>query len=79
MPFSQAQVQLNNAQTAAGGVLVDKIAAYNNATAAAKSAQEAEQAARVALDAAWTDFLAKEGSYERAVLVAPEGYTPPSG
>ena len=79
MPMSQPQVLLKTAQTASANNLADKIAAFTAASTALKNAQTAEAAAKAALDTAWTDCETKVGAYKDAVMVAPEGYMPPSG
>jgi hypothetical protein len=58
--------------------LTDKIADFVAAGEAKASADANLTAAGDALNAAWTDFVAREASFASAELVAPPGYTPPA-
>lgn len=77
--MNPAQFSLHVQLGASADNLTDKIAAFIAAEEAVASAAANESAARAALDAAWTDFVARDASFASAELVAPPGYVPPAG
>ena len=78
MPLGNNQATLYAALGTSAENLHDKIAAFVAAQAAVLTATAAATAAKSDLDAAWADFVARDGSFDSAMLVAPEGYTPPT-
>jgi len=71
------QTSLNNVTTSAT-TLDGAVANYVAAKAQADAANAALVASSSALDAAWSDFKAKEGAFSTSMLTAPAGYTPPT-
>jgi hypothetical protein len=78
MPKNAAQnTAISNLGTA-GDTLADRIAAFTAAEQAASTANSNLASTTAALDAAWTDFKAKDTTFDSLMLVAPAGYTPPA-
>jgi hypothetical protein len=78
MPMTTPQQDAWNVLGSAEGVLNDRIVAFVAAHTATQAAVTAEEAAKIALDAAWVDSKSKETSFDAIMYVPPEGYTPPT-
>jgi hypothetical protein len=62
----------------AADTLADKVTAFTTAKTAADTASANLVTAKTALDTAWVDFKAKDATFDSLMLVAPDGYTPPT-
>lgn len=78
MPMTPAHANLFSALGDAGHLLDGKVAAFSAAYIANQQTMTALETARSELNAAWTDFVTSDSTFETAILTPPPGYTPPS-
>lgn len=76
--MTEAQHSSYQAEGAAAEALSDKLVAFTTAKVAATAANALLAQRTTELETAWANFATKNGDFKLVMLVAPEGFTPPT-